>query len=185
MATPTLFPSQRTGYSDKYGRIYHWELSFHYSLLENIVSISSISFSFLLYFLMFLRTKTIRAKAASGSHPSLIRRRNMNENEEYKILLQSFILTSCMSLCYFNSYIYYVTQDSVTLFLFNKISIMLNYGINPFLYLMFSSQIRNLFSHQCLTTITSVVYKSDSNGNAIKYNSILLKWHSGIIENLA
>lgn len=172
LAAPILFPSQRFALYDKLGRIYYWDLTRTYFFIESILSVICIVFSMFLYFLMFLRTRLVKTNVASSQ--STFRRRSLIEREEYKILLQSFILTVCMTLGLFNDYLSYFTSDMFTLYVFARISVLLNYGVNPFLYLTFSSQVRHLFCKSFIDA-TNSVFKSESNGNAVQYHSVRLK----------
>lgn len=146
-AIPIIFPAGQILILDENGILQFWDLSELFAKFEVGFSVCVMVLILFCYVYVFsVVSKKRKAMKAKGTNAK-------KSAEEYKILIQSFIIFLGLALVLFSSYSYYVfvffvdddTASTLGSF-FNILSTVLFYSSNPILYIIFSSAIREILS---------------------------------------
>lgn len=144
-AIPIVFPAGQILILNDEGYAVFWDLSELFAKFEIGFSFGVISLILISYVCVFSVVKKKRTAMKAQKHSS------KQSTDEIKILIQSFIIFLGMTMVLLSSYSYYLfvmfwdetTAEMINSSL-NSTCVVLFYSCNPILYLIFSSNIRQL-----------------------------------------
>lgn len=123
-----------------------WEVTMAYQIAEITFSISSIVVSILIYVIMFLHIRKVRAKVASTlNEPGSVINSNASAgHSEIVILLQSFYISFTLGCLLFCSYSWFIFHDSGLEYYSMRVTSWFAYTSNPLMYTTLGSQFREI-----------------------------------------